>query len=100
MAGKQIEIAADGGTCEVYLSAPARARFRGSSSSRAFSASLRTWKTCDDLARHGCVALAPNFFWRDQDSSSLGMDGFERAIARVGRIDFAKSMDEARRYLW
>lgn len=52
---------------------------------------------CDELAARGCVALAPNFFWHDQDSGVLEeTTDVQRAIARAMRIDFSKSMDELR----
>nr|WP_315236853.1 dienelactone hydrolase family protein [uncultured Albidiferax sp.] len=53
---------------------------------------------CDELAARGCVALAPNFFWRDQDSGVLAeATDVQRAIGRAMRIDFSRSMDELRR---
>lgn len=53
---------------------------------------------CDELAARGCVALAPNFFWRDEDAGVLvEATDVQRAIGRALRIDFPKSMDELRR---
>lgn len=50
---------------------------------------------CDDLARRGCVASVPNFFFRDQDPGPLAFPtGGQRAFQRVERLDFAKSMED------
>jgi carboxymethylenebutenolidase len=52
---------------------------------------------CDDLAQRGSVALAQNFFWRDQDPGVLTLADMQRAIDRVMRIDFAKAMGDLER---
>lgn len=50
---------------------------------------------CDDLGRRGCVAIVPNFFWRDQDSGPLGNPAHrQRAIDRAYRLDFPTSMED------
>lgn len=52
---------------------------------------------CDDVVGHGCVALAPNFFWRDKDPATLFLPmDMERAVARVMRFDFVAAMDDLR----
>jgi carboxymethylenebutenolidase len=54
---------------------------------------------CDRLAAAGCVAAAQNFFWRDQDPGVLPLDGegSRRAVARAGRVDMGKAMDDLAR---
>jgi carboxymethylenebutenolidase len=100
MAGKRIEIAADGGTFDAYLSAPDKGKGPGVILvTHIYGVDRDTRDMCDDLAKRGCVALAQNFFWRDQDSGVLdhGAEGGQRARARAGRIDFAKAMDDLKR---
>lgn len=100
MAGRQIEIAAEGGRFDAYLSEPNKGKGPGVILvTHIFGVDQDTTDMCDDLARRGCVALAQNFFWRDRDSGVLdhGQDGGQRARARAARIDFAKAMDDLKR---
>lgn len=93
MAGKQVEIAADGGKFEGYVAAPDSGKVPGVILvSSIFGLDQNMKHMCDDLAQRGCVALVQNFFWRDKDSSPLKMEDFQRAVARAQRIDFPKSM--------
>ncbi len=93
--GEQVEIAANGGTFDAYLSAPKDGKGPGVILvTTIFGVDRDTKKMCDDLAEHGCVALAQNFFWRDQDSGVLEFRDFQRAIARAMRIDFSSAMDD------
>jgi len=100
MAGKQIEITADGGKFDAYIAAPASGKGPGVLLvTHIYGVDPDTRGFCDDLAKQGCVALAQNFFWRDKDSGVLhhDADGGKRARERAGRIDFAKSMDDLKR---
>jgi len=98
MASKQIEIATDGGKFEAYVSAPSNGKGPGVILvSSIFGVDQGVKDACDDLAQRGCVVLAPNFFWRDDDPGPLKAEDFQRAIARVQRIDFPKSMDDLKR---
>jgi len=98
MTGTMIDIAADGGTFEAYLIAPDTGKAPGVVlASSIFGLTQNMKDKCDDLARRGCVAMVQNFFWRDQDPGPLQMGDFERAIARVQRLDFPKSMDDLAR---
>lgn len=100
MAGRQIEIAAEGGKFDAYLSAPETGKGPGVILvTHIYGVDPDTQGMCDDLAARGCVALAQNFFWRDEDSGVLahGPEGGQRARARAGRIDFAKAMDDLKR---
>jgi len=100
MTSKQIEIAAEDGRFDAYLAAPDQGKGPGAILvTHIYGVDRDTKAMCDDLARHGCVALAQNFFWRDQDSGVLaqGPEGGQRARARAGRIDFARAMNDLRR---
>ena len=98
MAGRQIEIAADGGAFEAYLSTPDTGKVPGVVLvSSIFGLTRGMKERCDDLAERGCVALVQNLLWRDHDSGALEMQDFQRAVARAGRIDFPKSMDDLTR---
>lgn len=100
MTGKEIEIAAEGGSFDAYLAAPDKGKGPGVILvTHIFGVDPDTKGMCDDLARRGCVALAQNFFWRDEDSGVLdrGKEGGQRARARASRIDFAKAMDDLKR---
>lgn len=99
MTGKQIEIAAEDGKFEAYLAAPDQGPNQGRGPgvvlvTHIYGVDRDTKAMCDDLARRGCVALAQNFFWRDQDPGVLeqSAEGGQRARARAMRIDFAKAM--------
>ena len=95
MAGKQIEIATDGGRFEAYIAAPDSGKVPGVILvSSIFGLDQNMKDMCDDLAQRGWVALVQNFFWRDQDSGPLKMEDCQRAVARAQRIDFPKSMDD------
>jgi carboxymethylenebutenolidase len=98
MAGRQIDIAADGGTFDAYVAAPDAGKGPGVILvTHIYGVDTDTRKMCDDLAKQGCVALAQNFFWRDQDAGVLSHAEGQRARARAERIDFAKSMDDLKR---
>lgn len=104
MTGREIEIAADDGKFEAYLAAPETGPNQGKGPgvilvTHIYGVDGDTRAMCDDLARHGCVALAQNFFWRDQDSGVLeqSADGGQRARARAMRIDFGRAMADLKR---
>jgi carboxymethylenebutenolidase len=95
---REIDIATDGGNMAAYVAAP------GSGSGPAvvvistiFGVDDNIKGLCDDLAREGCVALAPNLFWRDKDPATLALPlDMERAVARVMRFDFGAAMGDLR----
>lgn len=94
---KQIQVAADGGEFDAYLAAPETGKGPGVILvTHILGVDQDTKNMCDDLAQRGCVALAPNFFSRDQDSGVLVEADVKRGIARAMRIDFPKSMDHLR----
>jgi carboxymethylenebutenolidase len=100
MTGRTVEIAAADGKFGAYLSAPASGKGPGVAViTHIYGVDPDTQAFCDRLAAAGCVAAAPNFFWRDQDSVVLGHGKEEgvRARARAERIDFAKAMDDLAR---
>jgi carboxymethylenebutenolidase len=100
IARKQIEIAADSGKFDAYLSALETGKGPGViMCSDIFGIHQGMKDLCDDLAQRSCVVLAQNFFWRDpEDAGVLPLPaGFKRAVARSQRIDFPKSMDDLRR---
>jgi len=100
MAGKQIEVAADGGKFDAYVAASDKGKGPGVILvTHIYGVDGSTKAMCDDLAKRGCVALAQNFFWRDEDPGVLahGAEGGQRARSRAGRIDFAKAMDDLKR---
>jgi carboxymethylenebutenolidase len=91
----QIEIEADGGKVDAYLSAPDTGEGPGVVMvSSIFGVNQDMKDMCDDLAQRGSVALAPNFFWRDQDPGELTLEDMQRAIDRVMRIDFTKALGD------
>src|SRR5438067_7165140 len=95
MTGAQIEIATDVGKFEAYVSAPDSGKVPGVILvSSIFGLDQNMKDMCDDLAQRGCVALVQNFFWRDLDSGPLKIEDFQRAVARAGRVDFPKSLDD------
>jgi carboxymethylenebutenolidase len=95
----QTKIAAADGPMEAYLAAPATGKGPGVIVvTHVFGVDQDTKAICDELAARGCVSLAQNFFWRDDDSGVLvEPQNIQRAIARAMRIDFAKAMDDLRR---
>jgi carboxymethylenebutenolidase len=98
--GKQIEIAAEDGRFDAYVAVPDQGKGPGVVLvTHIYGVDRDTQAMCDDLARRGCVALAQNFFWRDEDSGVLaqGPEGGQRARARAGRIDFARAMNDLKR---
>lgn len=100
MTGREIEIAADDGKFGAYLAAPETGKGPGVVLvTHIYGVDRDTRNMCDDLARRGCIALAQNFFWRDQDSGVLeqSAEGGQRARARAMRIDFAKAMGDLKR---
>jgi carboxymethylenebutenolidase len=100
MTGKQIEITANDGSFDAYLAAPDKGKGPGVVLvTHIYGVDRDTQEMCDDLARRGYVALAQNFFWRDQDSGVLaqGPEGGQRARARAARINFAQAMEDLKR---
>jgi carboxymethylenebutenolidase len=100
MTGQQIEIEADDGRFDAYLAAPAEGKGPGVILvTHIYGVDRDTRDMCDDLARRGSVALAQNFFWRDEDSGVLEQspEGGQRARARAMRIDFGRAMADLKR---
>jgi carboxymethylenebutenolidase len=100
MAGKTIQVTADGGAFDAYVASPAAGKGPGVVLvTHIYGVDDDTKAMCDKLAAGGSVALAQNFFWRDQDSVVLhhGEEGGKRARARAERIDFGKAMDDLNR---
>jgi carboxymethylenebutenolidase len=98
--GGPVTIAAADGAMDAYLAAPGTGKGPGVIVvTHIFGVDQDTKNICDELAARGCVALAQNFFWRDEDSGVLAEanNDVQRAIARAIRIDFAKSVDDLRR---
>jgi len=94
----QAQIAAADGEMQAYIAAPGAGKGPGVIVvSYIFGIDQDMKNVCDELAAAGCVAMAPNFFWRDSDSGALVEAEVQRAIARAMRIDFPKSMDDLRR---
>lgn len=95
---REIEIAADDGKIAAYVAAPTSGTGPGVVMiSTIFGVEQSMKDLCDDIAGRGCVALAQNFFWRDQDPAALSLPlDMERAVARVVRFDFASVMDDLR----
>ena len=90
-----VQVEADGGQFDAYLSAPGTGKGPGVVViTSIFGVDQDTKDICDALAARGCVAMAPNFFWRDQDPGTLGEADIQRAIARVMRVDAAKVMGD------
>lgn len=96
---EQTQITVADGQMEAYRAAPDKGKGPGVIVvTHVFGVDQDMKDVCDELAARGCVALAPNFFWRDQDSGVLvEATDVQRAIGRAMRIDFPKSMDELRR---
>jgi carboxymethylenebutenolidase len=100
MAGQTVKVQADGGAFDAYVSVPAAGKGPGVVLvTHIYGVDEDTRDMCDKLAAQGYVALAQNFFWRDQDSGVLhhGEEGGKRARARAERIDFGKAMDDLKR---
>jgi carboxymethylenebutenolidase len=94
----QTKIAAGDGQMEAYLAAPGSGKGPGVIVvSHVFGVDQDMKDACNALAVQGCVALAPNFFWRDFDPGVLVEAEVPRAIARAMRIDFPTSMEDLRR---
>lgn len=94
----QRKIATVDGQMDAYLAAPSTGRGPGVIVvSHIFGIDQDMKDACDELAAFGCVAMAPDLFWRDADSGVLVEAEVPRAIARAMRIDFPKSMDDLRR---
>lgn len=98
-AGQDVQVAAADGKFEAYLSATNKGKGPVVMLvSTIFGVGQDIKDMCDDLARRDCVAMAPNFFWRDQDPGVLSMaTDSPRAFARVQRLDFDRSMDDLKR---
>ena len=94
----QITVGAADGQMEAYLAAPGTGKGPGVVVvSYIFGVDRDMKNACDELAAVGCVAMAPNFFWRDADPGVLVEAEVQRAIGRAMRVDFPKSMDDLRR---
>jgi len=98
VAGGQVTVATADGPMEAYLAAPGAGKSPGVIVvSYIFGIDQDMQNICKELAATGCVALAPNLFWRDVDSGVLVEVEVQRAIGRAMRVDFPKSMDDLRR---
>lgn len=89
--------AADGGTFPSYLSTPEGGPGPGVvliSTIRGVDKDMKFY--CDELAREGFVAYAPDMFWRDRDPGPLAPDedGWQRAHARNGRSDIEQGIKD------
>jgi carboxymethylenebutenolidase len=92
---RQVEIEAEDGRFDAYLSAPETGTGPGVVIvSSIFGIDQDMKDMSDDLAERGCVALAQNFFWRDQDSGVLTLAETQRAIDRAIRIDSPKALSD------
>lgn len=94
---EEIKIAAPEGQIDAYLATPVSGTPTGPAVvmvSSVFGIDQDLKNACDDLASRGHVALAQNFFWRDQDPGPLTEPDVQRAIGRAMRSDFPKSMQE------
>lgn len=97
-AGAQVAVAAADGPMDAYLAVSGAGKGPGVIVvSYIFGVDKDMKSFCDELAAVGCVALAPNLFWRDSDSGVLVEAEVQRAIGRAMRVDFPKSMDDLRR---
>jgi carboxymethylenebutenolidase len=96
--GREIRVKGRSGDFDAYAADPAQGAGPGVILvSSIFGVDQDIKDMCDDLAAHGCVSSAPNFFWRDEDPGVLVVpNDVSRALARVGRIDFETSMDDVR----
>jgi carboxymethylenebutenolidase len=95
MAGRTVKVDAADGAFDAYLAAPASGKGPGVVLvTHIFGVCEDTRGWADRLAGAGCVGIAPDFFWRDQDKGVLRHDetGYDRARARSGRTDRAKVM--------
>lgn len=96
--GKQVEIEAENGRIDAYLSAPEAGEWPGVVLvSTIFGVDQDLKNMCDELAQQGCVALAQNFFWRDEDPGMLTLADMQRAIGRAGRVEFGTVLSDLRR---
>lgn len=95
---REIEIEAGDGKIEAYVAAPTTGAGPGVVMvSTIFGIDQDMKDLCDDLAGRGCVALAQNFFWRDQDPAVMSVPSeTERAVARLMRLDFMSAVDDLR----
>lgn len=93
---REIEIEAGDGKIEAYVAAPTSGAGPGVVLVSTIAGVDRNMRElCDDLAGRGCVALAPNFFWRDKDPAAMSLPAdMERAVARVMRFDFMPALDD------
>lgn len=96
---EQIKIDVADGQMEAYLAAPGKGKGPGVIVvTHVFGVDQDTKDICDELAARGCVAVAQNFFWRDEDSGVLvEPQDVPRAIGRAMRTDFGKAMGELKR---
>lgn len=88
------------GAYDAYLSAPATGTATGPGVimvTSIFGIDQDMKNFCEDLASRGCVALAPNFFWRDETPGPLSEAVVQQAIGRAMRTDFGKSMEDVKR---
>ncbi len=92
-----MQIAAKDGSFDAYVAAPKSGRAPGIVMvTHIFGVCADTRGWCDRVAEAGCLAVAPDFFWRDQDKGPIDHrgDGYDRARARSGRTDKAKMFDD------
>lgn len=97
MTGRTVKIDAADGAFDAYLAAPASGKGPGVILvTHIFGVCDDTKYWCDRLAEAGCVGIAPDFFWRDEDKGVIAHDeaGYARARARSGRTDRAKVIDD------
>lgn len=95
MTGKQINIAAPGGTFEAYVVSPDKGKVPGVVlASSIFGYTQNMKDMCNDLASRNCVAMVQNLFWRDEDPAPLELPDIQRALARVERLDHGKAMED------
>jgi carboxymethylenebutenolidase len=98
MAGTQVTIAAaDGGSLDSYVAAPAVGRGAGVvvvSTISGVDSDMIYY--ADALSAEGFVASVPDMFWRDADPGPLvwNEDGRKRAFARNGRYDLEIGMKD------
>jgi carboxymethylenebutenolidase len=94
-----MRIPAANGAFDAYLAAPSAGRGPAVILvTHIFGVCQDTQAYCDRLAEAGCVGVAPDFFWRDDDKGPIAHagDGYARARARAGRTEDAWVMDDIR----
>ncbi len=97
MAGRTVKVKAADGEFDAYLAAPAQGKGPGVVLvTHIFGVCEDTRGWADRLAEAGCVGIAPDFFWRDEEKGVIAHDeaGYGRARARSGRTDRAKVVQD------